>query len=829
MKKNILTLAFASLAIMAGSSCSKEFDTVLNKELSKDTDISEYLPVITRGSVNLGTFNLLNSSASEAGYEWSTRKNVLAKAIVENDFDIFGVEEVDNTVGRDLPGLVQAAAPDGSTRNYEWWIVRRDSQAADKGEGIGIVYDANKFTLSEQHYFWLTEKDPDVMNYGWDEKEYRRMACCAVVTETATGKQFFMMVTHMPLAAMARQGAAALINAREALYNTGKLPAFLVGDMNAAPDDPASDVFSSAKWNDSYEKVPVVSRVGQVITFHGKKAITDMTAAENRIDYVYYKNLSKVLTYKVDYNTYGGYYPSDHCPVSVTFDLPQITPPIGGIKGSGSEADPFQIASVEDWNKVAGSINGGGAYAADAYYKLTSDLLFAGDFTRIALFNGTLNGNNHSLKNITGEADQETFGGVINVLDDGGVVKNMYVEATLSSAFKNLGGVIGMANAGSLIDGVTFKGDLTGTGDASRLGGIAGTGCGVIVNCGCLGGKFEAGSATKSENMGGIAGRIEQITAMVFNCYSFLDKIVSSNNNLGGIAGGLGTDAYCANVYGTTIDITGGGTYGGCIGYSKSGNVRNVYTSEEAAFNGGSTKWVANDKQASDWKTSGASITLANMKSGAVSLPSSGASYDSFVAALNAGIEDWNALENIAAKKGAGVEPYGIVNKPNVVLRKWVVDPATGYPVVSNEAGSSEDNTTKVVVDFNVYGPEQNWTDAQAYTEFVVGGITFTASCNAGASANGMYYSSVPADWRFYQARGGGLTVSAPEGHSFVKALFTYNNKNEGVLIAPDGTVVETGVEFAFSGSSATFTVGSTTSGVTNAQARIYTITLEYK
>lgn len=63
-----------------------------------------------------------------------------------------------------------------------------------------------------------------------------------------------------------------------------------------------------------------------------------------------------------------------------------------------------------------------------------------------------------------------------------------------------------------------------------------------------------------------------------------------------------------------------------------------------------------------------------------------------------------------------------------------------------------------------------------------------------------------------------------------MKALFTYNNKNNGVLIAPDGTtVVNTGAEYAFSGSTATFTVKSTDSGVTNAQARIYTITLEYK
>lgn len=122
-----------------------------------------------------------------------------------------------------------------------------------------------------------------------------------------------------------------------------------------------------------------------------------------------------------------------------------------------------------------------------------------------------------------------------------------------------------------------------------------------------------------------------------------------------------------------------------------------------------------------------------------------------------------------------------------------------------------------------------NMVSSRLFHSLAAAFVLLSASWNAGGSENGIYYADPPADWRFYQARGGGLTVSVPEGHSFVKALFTYNNKNGGVLIAPDGTTqVNTGAEFAFSGSTATFTVGSTT-GATNAQARIYTITLEYK
>lgn len=997
-KKNIFSFVSAALALLfAGTACEKEFDTVLNHQLSSDTDISAYLPQVTYGAVKLGTFNVLYGAYKDSdNYKWDVRKNPLAQAIVANDFDVFGVQEADKTIREQLPDLVKTAAQGaGSTRNYQWWFVCRDNQAATTGEAIGIVYDANKFDISDQHYFWLTDKDPDTMNKGWDETGYHRMACCAVLKEKATEKKFFLMVTHMPLASVARQGSAALINTREAMYNTEKLPSFLVGDMNAAPDDPAMATLINAKWNDAYLKVPATAKVGNVITFHGKKEITDATNAENRIDYVYYKNLSKVLTYKVDYSKFNGYYPSDHCPVTVTFDLPEppAPPTPGGIQGSGTAADPYQIASTADWATVANSINAGGNFAADACYKLTADLQFAGDFVRIGTFAGTLDGANHSMKGITGTAEAENFGGVINVLDATGVVKDLYVEANLSTAFKNMGGVVGIDTPGSLIDGVTFKGDLSGTGETSRIGGIIGTSYSVIVNCGCLGGKIEAGTAERSENLGGIAGRIEQNTAIMANCYSFLEKIVSSQNNLGGVTGGLGTNAYCVNVYGTTTDITGGGSFGGCIGYSKSGNIRNVYTSDEA---GG--KWVANDKQASDWLTTGASLSLANMKSGAVVLPSSGVSYDSFVAALNAGVADWNAIPSVDALQGQD-KPIGIVNKPNVVLREWVVG-AGGYPVVSANSGEvgpggqegpigdpivvpivfkdyaaangwidgTDPNTltevhskveqggvtilagggsetqpngvynapsyydwrfyqardaqitisvpdgfrllsvtfdyhayknggmlldpdgnqcpdevempisgqeatfvvgntdgrndgqarlvgitvkytawgtvdpgtgddpgtgesTVVSVDFDQYGPDKGWENGKNYETVEVGIVTMTASWE-GDNANGMYYvgtDPVLDDWRFYQARKGGLTLSLPAGHSLVKVKFTYTNKNDGIILAPDGSTVASDTEFAISGQEVLFTAGSSKDGVTNGQARINKIVVEYK
>lgn len=130
-----------------------------------------------------------------------------------------------STIQSELPTLVA-----GKGGNYEWWFVGRDSQDGKNGEALGIAYDPDRFELSDRHYFWLSPT-PDEMSYGWDEVSYHRIACCAVVTDKAYGKQFFMMVTHMPLADMARSEAAKVIIEREQMYNTLGMPSVLVGDM----------------------------------------------------------------------------------------------------------------------------------------------------------------------------------------------------------------------------------------------------------------------------------------------------------------------------------------------------------------------------------------------------------------------------------------------------------------------------------------------------------------------------------------------------------------------------------------------------------------------
>ena len=116
MKKNIFAYALGALTLLlGGTGCEREFDTELNHTRTTDTDISAYLPEVVEGDLKLGSYNLWIASKGTGDYAWNNRKDKLAQSIVDNDFDIFGFQEADATIKKELPGLVKNAG-----KNYEW-------------------------------------------------------------------------------------------------------------------------------------------------------------------------------------------------------------------------------------------------------------------------------------------------------------------------------------------------------------------------------------------------------------------------------------------------------------------------------------------------------------------------------------------------------------------------------------------------------------------------------------------------------------------------------------------------------------------------------------
>lgn len=124
------------------------------------------------------------------------------------------------------------------------------------------------------------------------------------------------------------------------------------------------------------------------------------------------------------------------------------------------------------------------------------------------------------------------------------------------------------------------------------------------------------------------------------------------------------------------------------------------------------------------------------------------------------------------------------------------------------------------------YATSHSWAVNESYS-IEQGDVTLTPSDNGGASHNGVYNDP---QWRFYQARGGGLTISVSGGHSLVKATFTYNYLYTGVLLAPDGaTQISSGGSCDLSGTSAFFTIGDTDPETDKGQVRFTRIVVEYE
>lgn len=666
MKRYLFFPLCVAAALLAG--CAEDFPTRLNHQYYED-DTPPAKPDITEQTVSLGTYNLWISNKGTGDYVWTNRRDVLAQSIVNNGWDIFGFQEANTTIQSELPTLV---ADKGG--NYEWWFVGRDSQDGRSGEALGIAYNPERFALSEQHFYWLSAT-PDVMSYGWDEVRYHRIACCAVVTDKLYGKQFFLTVTHMPLADMARSEAAKLIIEREQMYNTKGMPSVLVGDMNATPDDAASSTFRSY-WEDAREAVDARFISGPLGTFNGHKITADLSVETARIDYIYTRGSLALKSYKVDNSVFGNIYPSDHCPVTIQVDFDYDAPEAPAIEGAGTEDDPWQINSSADWNAVAESINGAAAeapYLSEHYYVLTADIDFKNQAAvpisfnaeSLIYFQGLFDGRGHALRNVKTTASGSSYG-LFGGND--GTIRDLVVEnLSLSTAYKTAGGVVG-TNRG-VIDGVTFQGSIVGTGAAAVLGGITGQNQGVVINCGNRGGAIEAGEATKSENLGGIVGQVskgsDEVGNYIINCYSWIERIVSSNNNIGGIVGIVSDDSFVINCYSTLGEVTQNDSYASSVGYNKKGNVWNVYGNAACPSGQKNPDWiVGNDskKAGSVWAESvGALLSLDVMKTGAVTVPSSQEECVSFVEALNAGAELYTAL-------GGETLP----TKPATAVRRWV-------------------------------------------------------------------------------------------------------------------------------------------------------------
>ena len=306
MKKLVILFAMVALVSCGVAHKVSEKEPVKTPErMPEDASSAEF---------RLGSYNVWISTIGKGNYAWNVRKDRLAKSIVDMNMDVFGIQEVDLRIQKELPALLEKHG----AADYGWYIFSPYSPKGRGDKAQALLYRKDRFKILESHYFWMSET-PEVISRGWDEQKFCRGGFCVVLKDKRTGRKFFLMHSHFPLGKEARRRAADVCIEMEKKYNKDGLPSFLIGDLNNRPDYPGSEKLRTF-WNDSFLYLPAECREGSFATFNGAETDRDMDKDPRRIDYVYFKG-AVPLKYCCFNKKYDGFWPSDHCGVYVDMKI----------------------------------------------------------------------------------------------------------------------------------------------------------------------------------------------------------------------------------------------------------------------------------------------------------------------------------------------------------------------------------------------------------------------------------------------------------------------------------------------------------------------------
>lgn len=291
--------ASSRTAVLMFSSASGEIQT----KLTVAQEASESGKDASSVKVRIGSYNIRVSGLdTDAANVWSNRRSRCWNSIRDNDFDVFGLQEVTSTQQKEIAEEFK--------NDYDVWFFSPYSQSGKGDKAHGIMFKKSKYTLSDTHFFWMGE-DPTKMSASdiGSSGTYNRGGCCAVLTEKATGLKFFMMVSHACLNQEPRDKYASTYEQMEKKYNTENLPSFFVGDLNADPTQSSIKTILSY-WRDAY--ADAASKSGPMLTFNS----FSYANGKSRIDFVFYRGSGITVDKFVCNNTlYGGLYASDHFPI----------------------------------------------------------------------------------------------------------------------------------------------------------------------------------------------------------------------------------------------------------------------------------------------------------------------------------------------------------------------------------------------------------------------------------------------------------------------------------------------------------------------------------
>ncbi len=251
--------------------------------------------------------------------------------------------------------------------------------------------------------------------------------------------------------------------------------------------------------------------------------------------------------------------------------------------GSGTQANPYRIKTVLDWQALTFAAGDWGKY-----FVLMSDLDLAGvaDLKPVGgpgtRFTGVFDGQGHTIRNAVINRPDTDYMGLFGRLGEGGWIWNLgvvdvnvvgrdYVGGLLG---ENYGGTITSCYATGIVTGQQYVGGLVGLDMLARtvdschaaaavrgtryVGGLVGFGGGTIAL------SYALGTVEGQEYVGGLAGRSNSTV-----CYSYAKGDVTGQRYVGGLVGqnsGSTITSCCA-----AGAVSGQDYVGGLVGYESAG------------------------------------------------------------------------------------------------------------------------------------------------------------------------------------------------------------------------------------------------------------------
>ncbi len=248
--------------------------------------------------------------------------------------------------------------------------------------------------------------------------------------------------------------------------------------------------------------------------------------------------------------------------------------------GSGTSIDPYEITTCDQLTEIAS--------ATSAYYELANsiDCTAHGAFTSSvvdATFQGSFNGNFHTISGITINASTNNIGlfKTLNHSSPPAVVQDLIISGAAISSTTSDAGILAGQVFGATVSNVFVSGSVFGVGD---LGGLIG----LLSGPATISGSASSASVTASTTYaGGLVGAVGAGNSI---SNSYATGNVSGASYIGGLFGsvsgpsGLGTPTTITNCY-SSGDVSGTSYVGGIAGYAAA-TVQNSFATGQITNSG---------------------------------------------------------------------------------------------------------------------------------------------------------------------------------------------------------------------------------------------------